>query len=210
MSKLLHIKATPRKEDSRSMVLARAFLEAYRQFHPHDTIETLDVFESEIPEFDALAATGKYRAMRGERHTEEEAARWQKVVATIEHFKSFDKYVITTPMWNFSIPYRLKLYIDTIVQPSLTFGYDPKRGYFGLLGEKAVVILATRGGAYTEALGTASYDFQVPYLRAVLGLIGLTDIRVVVAEPMDMEGPEKGAQVLASAVEQAREVAAKF
>ncbi|HJN14826.1 MAG TPA: NAD(P)H-dependent oxidoreductase, partial [Armatimonadota bacterium] len=145
-----------------SMRIARAFVAAYDAANPGDEIEWLDVFAEDIPEFDALAAEGKYRVMRMQEHEGEEAERWQQVVASAEHFKSFDKYVIVSPMWNFSVPYRLKLYIDTILQPSLTFSYDPDSGYFGLVGDKPVMVLGSRGGAYTEELGTAGYDFHLP------------------------------------------------
>ncbi len=210
MARLLHIKAAPRGDESRTMKLANAFLESYRTAHPDDTIETVDVFHDDIPEFDEVAAAGKYAVMYGHEPGGEAVARWQRVVEAIEHFKSFDKYLITCPMWNFSIPYRLKLYIDTIVQPTLTFAYDPEKGYSGLVGDKPVQVLVTRGGDYSPGSGAEDIDFQVPYLEFILSFMGLTNVDFIIAQPMDMGGPEVGAQVLEAAIAKACEVAGRF
>jgi len=210
MAKVLHIIASPRGDRSRSLKLADAFFEAYREAHPDDEIETLDVFEGDIPEFDARAAAGKYRVMYQEDHTSEEARRWQHVVEACEHFKSFDKYVITCPMWNFSIPYRLKLYIDTIVQPTLTFGVDPEKGYVGLVSDKPVQVLSARGGDYSPESGAEAFDFHMPYLKTILGLMGLTNVSFINAQPMDMAGPEVAVQVLEAKIAEARDAGAKF
>ena len=62
-----------------------------------------------------------------------------------EHFKSADKYVFSLPMWNFGIPYKLKHFIDVLVQPGLTFSFSPETGYKGLVtGKPAVVDLRAR------------------------------------------------------------------
>jgi len=210
MARVLMIKATPRDELSRSMRIARAFREAYEAANPDDTIELLDVFAEDIPEFDAMAAEGKYRVMRMQEHEGEEAERWRKVVETAEHFKGFDKYVIVTPMWNFSVPYRLKLYIDTIVQPGLTFAFDRATGYSGLVGDKPAAVLGTRGGNYAEGTGFEAYDAQMPYLRQILGFMGITNVQEVLGQPIDMATPEESEQTLLAAEAKAREVAAGF
>ena len=92
MGKLLYIKASPRKDRSYSTRVAEAFLESYKKAHPDDTVETLDLWELDIPEFDHMAAEGKYKVMGGKPHTEEEAKAWEKVVKITEHFKSFDNH----------------------------------------------------------------------------------------------------------------------
>ncbi len=92
MARVLHIKATPRGEESRTMKLADAFFEAYRAANPGDEIETLDLFKADIPEFDALAAEGKYRVMTGSDHSGEEAQRWQRVVEAAEPYRAAHGY----------------------------------------------------------------------------------------------------------------------
>jgi FMN-dependent NADH-azoreductase len=87
-------------------------------------------------------------------------------------------------MWNFSIPYMLKHYIDLIVQPQHLFRYEKEGRAVGLLQGKKMVVTLTRGGQYTG--DAQSFDFQEPYLRAIFGFVGIEDIMFIKAEPMDM------------------------
>jgi len=210
MVKLLHIKATPRGDESRTVRIANAFLQAYRGANPADATETLDLFSDGIPEFDALAVAGKYALMHGEQASAEAVARWQVVVDTVDHFKSFDKYLLTCPMWNFAIPYKLKQYIDVLVQPTLTFSFDPEAGFSGLVGDKPVQLIASRGGDYAEGTGLEQLDSQLPYLKLILGFMGLTDVRIITAQPLDMTTPDHSQQVLAEAIAQAAQAGAQF
>jgi len=106
MSKLLYIKASPRGERSYSIRAADAFVAAYQAAHPGDQVEILDLFRAELAEFGAAAAEGKYAVIYGKEGSEESRRAWKKVVAAAEHFKSFDKYVLAVPMWNFGLPWR--------------------------------------------------------------------------------------------------------
>ena len=65
MSQLLHVEASPRKERSSSLCVARAFLDAYRETHPSDRVETLDLWAIELPEFDGDTIDAKYRIRGG-------------------------------------------------------------------------------------------------------------------------------------------------
>ena len=120
MAKLLYIKASPRGERSFSTRAADAFVAAYKNANADDAIEELDLFKAQIPEFDAAATEGKYAIMYGKEGSDASKAAWKRVVAVIDYFKSFDKYVLAVPMWNFGLPYKLKLYLDTIIQPTHT------------------------------------------------------------------------------------------
>ena len=134
MAKLLYIQASPR-DRSKSTKVAQAFLDSYRQTHPADEMVTLNVFEKDLPPFDGFAVQAKYSIMHGKEHTKDEAQAWSQVEALIDEFKSADKYLFSVPMWNFGIPYRLKQYIDLIVQPGYTFTAD-ENGYQGLVKDK--------------------------------------------------------------------------
>ena len=101
------------------------------------------------------------------------------MIKTINHFKGFDKYVLSSPMWNFGVPYRLKQYIDVIVQPSLTVSYSAEKGYVGLVAGKPLVLILARGGVYQVGDPCETFDFQDTYLRCIFGFIGLTDIRSI-------------------------------
>ena len=183
MSKLLHLEASPRGDRSASITVAKHFIESYLAAHPGDTVETLDLWHANLPEFDGAALAAKYAVLHGQKHTPEQLLAWQTVTNIADHFKSADKYVISLPMWNFGIPYKLKQFIDVLVQPGLAFSYSPETGYKGLITGKPVVVIYARGGAYGPGTGLEAYDAQSSYMKQVLGFIGFTDIKEIFVEP---------------------------
>jgi FMN-dependent NADH-azoreductase len=209
MSNILYIKASPRTGRSHSVAVADAFIESYRQSHPDDDAKTIDIFKQKLPAFDLPAATAKYRIMHGEEHTQKDRRIWAKIVSVIEEFKSADKYVFAVPMWNFSIPYRLKQYIDIIVQPGYTFTVKEDGNYEGLVKNKPVFIAYARGGEYSADAAKA-LDMQTKYLELILGFIGLSDIRSVIIEPTLAGGADVAKQKQAEAIEKAKQIAKAF
>ena len=87
------------------------------------------------------------------------------------------------PMWNFGIPYKLKQFIDVLVQPGLAFSFSPETGYKGLITGKPAVVIYARGGAYGPGTGMEAYDAQSTYIKQVLGFIGFTSIKEIFVEP---------------------------
>ncbi|MEM9366103.1 MAG: NAD(P)H-dependent oxidoreductase [Planctomycetota bacterium] len=205
MAKLLYIESSPRKSRSKSIEVANAFLKAYEQANPDDTIETIDLWEKPLPEFNGFTIDAKYQVLHGQGHDDDQAAAWQAVVDVCDQFKSADKYLISVPMWNFGIPYKLKHYIDVIAQPGQTFSFDPATGYSGLVTGKPISVVYARGGAYSadEAKGM---DMQKAYLEMLLGFIGFTDVRSIVIEPT-LASPEDVAASVDVAKRTAAEVA---
>jgi FMN-dependent NADH-azoreductase len=210
MAKVLYIKASPRADRSHSAAAAEAFVESYRRIHPDDEIKTVDVFDGKLPAFDLEAVTAKYKIMYGEEHSQGDKRVWSEVVSVIEEFKSADKYVIAVPMWNFSIPYRLKQYIDILVQPGYTFSVTEEGGYEGLVKGKPVFIAYARGGEYAAGTPGEGFDLQKKYLELILRFIGFSDIRSVVVEPTIASGPEAAKQKRDEAVEKAKQIAKEF
>ncbi len=209
MSRLLYIQASPRGESSVSITAADAFAEAYREANPQDEIDTLDVFTEDLPAFDGAALDAKYAILGGGSPTADQQAGWSRVEAVIERFKSADKYLFAVPMWNFSIPYRLKQYFDVIVQPGYTFSYDPETGYDGLVtGRPACVVYASGGDYSSEQMRPV--DMQKPYMELMLTFIGFKDISSVIAAPTLMGGPDTAGECIKQAVEHARAAAADF
>jgi len=178
MANVLHILASPRVE-SYSTRVAKAFLDSYRQARPGDRIEVLDLFKADIPPFSAPQAKAKYAVLAGQTPRDQSEAAWQGVIKTIDHFKGFDKYIVSCPMWNFSIPYRLKQYIDVIVQPSLTVSFSPEKGYTGLVTGRPLLLILARGGVYQAGNPSETLDFQESYLRCIFVFIGFTDSRAI-------------------------------
>jgi FMN-dependent NADH-azoreductase len=210
MSKLLYIQASPRGERSYCIAVADAFIESYKQKHPDDKVEKLNVFEASIPDFDGFAVQAKYTVMHGQSHSKEEVQAWKKVEQVIEQFKSADKYVLAVPMWNFSIPYRLKQYIDNLVQPSYTFNYSEDEGYKGLVAGKPLLVIYARGGEYAAGSEAEALDLQKRYVELIFGFIGFKDIRSIIVEPTLQGGPDIAQAKRQESIKQAKETANAF
>ena len=184
MKRLLHIIASPREEESRTLQVARAFLDAFAETHPDWVIDELDLSKEDLPSMSDKQVSGKYVLLTGKDLYGRLKESWVEIVQHIERFKTADFYLISTPMWNFSIPYMLKHYIDLIVQPRYLFRYLKNGQTEGLIKDKKMIVIATRGGQYT---GDAKmFDFQEPYLRAIFGFVGISNIEFIKAEPMDL------------------------
>ncbi len=208
MAHLLYIEASPRKARSKSISVARAFLEKYQTVNPHHRITTIDLWQKKLPEFDNFTIDAKYQVMHGQGFTPDQQKAWQAVVDLCDEFKAADKYLISLPMWNFGIPYKLKHYIDVIAQPGQTFSFSPETGYTGLVTGKPVTVVYARGGAYgsEQAKGL---DLQKGYMDLLLGFIGFTDIRPIVFEPT-LGSPDDVAKTEAAAIAQAQTIAASY
>lgn len=202
MSKLLYIEVSPRKDRSASIEVAQSFLEAYQDGNTDNQIETLDLWDFKLPEFNGDTINAKYRVMHGEDPNSEEIAAWETITNFADQFKAADHYLISTPMWNFSIPYKLKHYIDIISQPGLTWAFSPEEGYQGLVTGKSATLILARGGEYSSSVELGAMDFQKPYLEMILGFIGITDIKTILIEPTLLDVETKSSAIT-SATEQA-------
>jgi len=209
MGRLLYIQASPRIERSYSIAAADAFVSAYRQRNPKDEVIAMNLFKKDLPAFDGLTVQAKYTILHGLKHTPEELAAWKKVEELIAEFKSADKYVLAVPMWNFGIPYRLKQYLDIIVQPGYTFSFSPKEGYKGLVLGKPIFVSYSRGGAYEIGSPAEAFDLQTKYLQLALGFIGFTDIRSLIVEPT-LASADVAKQKREEAIAKAKEMANTF
>lgn len=207
MAKLLHIVASPRGRHSNSTQLADWFLSSYRRKHPNDMISVLNVFDAQLPVFAADAAAAKFAPIFGTEMSDAQKTLWKEVEARIAEFDDADKIVISSPMWNFSVPYPLKHYIDILVQPGLTFGYDAESMmHLGLLRNRPVQLLLTRSSIPPGDYG----DFQLPYLRYVLGFIGLRDIRTLTAWQITQPTAEARAAYVAEFRAECERLGAEF
>lgn len=209
MSKLLHIQSSPRGERSASITVARQFIESYSAAYLDDSVETLDLWETALPELNGAVLDAKYAILNGQPHTAAQLEAWAAVVKLCDHFKSADKYVISLPMWNFSIPYKLKHYIDLLTQPGLTFSFSPAEGYKGLVTGKPLVAVYARGGAYGPGSGAEAYDQQSAFMNHIFGFIGFTEIHEIFVEPT-LAGLEAKAEAVAAALRTAKDLVLKM
>lgn len=197
MKRLLHIVATPREEESRTLQVSEAFLEAFEQNHPGWVIDELNLSKEQLPSLSQKSVTGKYVLMGGKDLYGSLKETWGEILQHIDRFKTADLFLISTPMWNFSIPYMLKHYIDLIVQPRHLFQYREDGTVEGLVKNKKMIVISSRGGQYGGEM--RKFDHQDPYLRTIFGFVGITDIEFIKAEPMDM-----GLELRKKKIEEAR------
>jgi FMN-dependent NADH-azoreductase len=181
MAKVLYIEASPRKDSSYSVAVARHFLSEYQKANPEDLIDLLDLWNEQLPSAGGDVAAAKYSILSKAPLAGSKQAAWDEVADVIARFKSADKYVLSVPMWNFSVPYVLKHYIDLIVQPGYTFtkGVDGK--LVGLLTDRPMICITASGSKYEP--GSLLQDFQRPYLEWVLGFIGFKNIQFIAIAP---------------------------
>jgi FMN-dependent NADH-azoreductase len=113
----------------------------------------------------------------------------------IAELNQADTIVIAAPMYNFMIPTQLKNYFDLIARAGVTFKYT-ETGPVGLIDNKKVVVLTTRGGIHKDTPRDSMHD----YLATILGFLGMTDVEFVYAEALNM-GDEPAAENRSSALE---------
>ncbi|HSX26330.1 MAG TPA: NAD(P)H-dependent oxidoreductase [Chlamydiales bacterium] len=207
MKRLLHIIASPREEESRTLQVSEVFLEAFKEKHPDWVIDELDLAKETLPDLGVKSVSGKYVLLGGKDLFGRLKESWAEIVQHIERFKTADLFLISTPMWNFSIPYMLKHYIDLIVQPRYLFRYTDSGKTEGLVKGRKMVVIVSRGGQYTGDM--QGFDFQEPYLKTIFGFVGITDIAFITAEPMDM-GIEIQKKKIAEAQKEAKLLARKL
>ncbi len=207
MAKLLVVRAHPlTSEFSRSMQLTDEFVRVYRQAHPDDDVLDLNLYARAVPEIDLdlLSAWQKLGAGTPFAHLEErEQNKLTLFDGYTSQFLTVDKIVVANPLWNLNVPTRLKAWIDTIAVAGQTFRYTEDGVAVGLVHGKKAVHIQTSGGVF-EGLDPASL-----YVRTIFTFLGVEDYQQIVAEGMDHD-PEHAGEIVATALDQVREVAAAF
>ena len=139
--------------------------------------------------------------------TESEKAKVGKINQFTQQFIEADKYIFVTPMWNFSIPPRMKAYIDTISIAGKTFKYT-ENGPVGLLEDKKAVHVQASGGVYSEG-PAKNFEFGNSYIKSILAFLGVVDVESILIEGTAQSEP--GADVVkARASERVKEVVKNF
>lgn len=183
MTRLLHISASPRGEHSHSLRAANRFIGQLQAAVDRLEVDTFDIWTEPMPEFVGALLSAKYTTLDKGSFDEREAEAWAGIRKMVERLDSADAVLVSTPMWNMSIPYRLKHYLDLITQPGLTFTFDPQRGYSPLLRNRRAVSLIATSGDFVEGTSWGRPDLASPYLREALKFIGLADSAVVLVGP---------------------------
>jgi FMN-dependent NADH-azoreductase len=190
---ILAINSSVTGEASVSRQLVEQAVTMLRAAHPGADVTWRDLAAEPVPHLTA----GNLAGVRGIPATAEELAARTRSDALIAELRAADTVVIGAPMYNFSIPTVLRAWFDHVLRAGETFQYS-QTGPEGLLKGKRVIVVESRGGAYGEGPAQA-IDFQEPYLRHLLGFIGLTDVHFVRAEKIGY-GPEARAAAITGAV----------
>jgi FMN-dependent NADH-azoreductase len=114
-------------------------------------VTTLDLFSADLPAVAGVNIKTKYALMTGQPVDEAARNSWAEIEATIEQFLAADLDLMTVPMWNFGIPYALKYYLDAIVQPGYLFKYSEQGVPVGLVLDRKMVCVTSRGADYSQA-----------------------------------------------------------
>jgi len=166
-------------ERSISRKLTAAFAKTWSKTHPGGTVIARD-----LTAIDIAVINGEWVAAA---YTPENArtAEQKEILAVsdslIADLQEADEYVIGVPMHNFSIPSTLKLWIDQVMRVGKTFEYGTGVAK-GLLPGKTATLLVASGGVYEHGSALAALNFVTPYLRTVLGFMGITDVNFIAAE----------------------------
>src|SRR5260370_36500218 len=195
---LLNIESSPRGSRSASIAVTSAFLEAYRQACPGVMVDTLNVWEEKLPDFDQEAIGAKYKGINKEPMDQAEAAVWDKIQELAARFRQADRIVLGVPMWNFAYPYKLKQLIDLACQRNMLFTYDGTE-YGPLLKTPRAFVVYARGGTYAEDSPTPAswFDHQKGYIDFWLKVIGVEKVLRLVVEVTTWRGGEEGAESIA-------------
>ncbi len=205
MATLLHVDSSP-LASSVSRELTREFVRNWESAHPAGYVIDRDLAANPPQPVDQAWIYAAHTAV--EARQPEQKALLDYSEACIAELEQADEYVFGVAMHNFSIPSVLKLWIDQVVRGGRTFAYGPNGPKGLLLGKKATILAAT-GGVYEAGTALGALNFIDPYLRTILGFIGITDVTFVTAggTAQLMSGKVDRGQFLRPHLEQVRSIA---
>ena len=193
MKNILVVKSSIRGTSGNSSKLVDKLVQRWQAHYADDTLTIRDLYESPLPHL----SQASYEAMpiAVDQRSPEQQANMALSDQLTEEFLAADTLIFGIPMYNFNIPSNFKAYIDHITRIGLTFRYTAE-GPEGLAGDKEAIIVLARGGIYW---GTEN-DTQTPYLKNILGFMGITNIKFFVAEGLNIN-PEMCETNMQSAID---------
>lgn len=192
---LLHLDASPRGARSHSRRLGEEFLAAWRAARPAGRIVVRDIGREPPPFVSEAWVEGAFTP--ADQHSPAARAAIAVSNAYVDELLAADQLVITTPIYNLSLPAALKAWIDQIVRFGRTFTKNAD-GFAGLATGKRAFVIVSSGSDFRPGTPGGAYNHLEPYLRAVLGFIGITDVQFVYAHSLNADGAARD-QVLAKA-----------
>ncbi len=182
---ILQINGSARLNGSNSTRVADAIVARLRERHPDAALAVRDLARDPHPVLDEAALSALFTP--ADQRTPEQAARVALDDVLIAQLKHADVIVLGVPMYNFGVSVQIKSWLDAVIRAGETFRYGAN-GPEGLVTGKKVYVGLARGGIYRDTPN----DAQVPHLKGVFGLMGMTDVEFIYAEGVKM-GPEREA-----------------
>lgn len=179
MARLLQINSSLFGDNGNSSQLTREFVQRWKTQHPEGEVIVHDFAKETVPHLDAARVQAMFTP--AENRTLEQQAVVDYSDRLIEEIRTADVIVLGVPLYNFGIPSTLKAYFDHLTRAGITFQYTDK-GPVGLLDNKPVYVIATRGGLHKGQ----PTDTQSQFLQHFFGFIGLKDVHFIYAEGLNM------------------------
>lgn len=165
MKTLLRIDASIRKKGSFSRSVGNFFQSQWNLKNPHGRIINRDLSEQLIPHMNLQLTEAFYL----DENATEILSLSDQIIAEVQ---ACDTLLITSALYNFSLPSNLKSYVDHLVRINKTFSQASDGQNSGLLKNKEAIIITSKGGIY-KGTNYKYLDFQDQYLRAILNFIGI-------------------------------------
>ena len=206
MTRVLYIQASPRGARSASAQVAQAYIDALKK-KGDVNVDLLDVWKDDLPAFDGPALEAKYAGLSGQSLDEAQKAAWVAISSLGARLRDADEIVLSVPMCNFGVPYKLKQLIDLVTQKDVTFTFD-ENGFGGMLKKQKAVVVCARGLEYVEGtpVSEENLDYQKAYLISWLSFLGVGEIKTITVEKTLM-GADASSAALASGIAEATAMA---
>jgi FMN-dependent NADH-azoreductase len=183
MTNILHIDSSPRGERSHSRTLTHKLVTEWKAAHSKISVTYRDLGHNPVPHVDESWIAAAFTPPQA--HTPELAEAIKVSDGLVDEFLAADRYIFGVPMYNFNIPSTFKAYIDQIVRVGRTFAVTEQGSFQGLVEGKKLLVITARGGSFTAGSPAAPFDYQEPYLRAIFGFIGITDVSFIHLENLN-------------------------
>lgn len=191
---ILQLNTSARSTGANSTAVANLITERLNKQYPQALFKLRDTALDPHPMLDEPALNAMFTPV--DQRSNEQQARMALDDALIAEVQASDVIVLGVPMYNFGIPVQLKAWFDAIAKAGVTFRYTDQ-GPEGLLKGKKVYVALARGGVYRDTPN----DTQVPYLKLMLGFLGMTDVHFIYAEGFAM-GPDAATNAVQEAQQQ--------
>jgi FMN-dependent NADH-azoreductase len=179
---LLHVASSPRP-GSVTNTLTDAYASAWTSARPGSRVIRHDLPQMDLPHLSATEMGAWFTEPDG--HTDLHHLVLARSNGLIDDLLAADEVLIGAPMWNFSVPSSLKAWIDHVVKADRTIQFGPT-GPVGMVPARRAVVVSSRGSDYRPGTPAAALDMQEPYLRLILGVLGIDDVAIV---NVDRQGP---------------------